>query len=242
MNTLFKRQSVLLSVTALAQLTAGFALFGGTLSAQAETIDTGSKDARATFATNGATSATPAPIPGTTATSSAALTHSDINSQAGESTETVDEVAQIDVDVDPGQPTRGGSSYIGVAGNLGLGGETALGEGSFMVISKIGFTRAISARPSVAIEDDPVILLPVTYDFPRQPTEAFEERFPVAPYVGAGIAIETSDDAGIGPLLTAGVDVPLNPQFTATAAVNAAFLDETDIGISIGVGYNFNGL
>lgn len=111
-----------------------------------------------------------------------------------------------------------------------------------MVISKIGFTPAISARPSVAIEDDPVVLIPVTYDFPRQPTEAFEERFPVAPYVGAGIAIETSNDAGIGPLLTAGVDVPLNPQFTATAAVNAAFLDETDVGISIGVGYNFNGL
>jgi len=241
MNTLFKRQSVLLSVTALAQLSAGFALFGGTLSAQAETIDTGSTDARVTFATNGATSATPAPIPGTTATSSAALTRSDINSKVAESTE-IDQVAQIDVDVDPGQATRGGSSYIGVAGNLGLGGETALGEGSFMVISKIGFTRAISARPSVAIEDDPVILLPVTYDFPRQTTEAFEERFPVAPYVGAGIAIETSDDAGIGPLLTAGVDVPLNPQFTATAAVNAAFLDETDVGISIGVGYNFNGL
>lgn len=242
MNTVFKRQSILLSVTVLAQLTAGFAFLGGGLSAQAGTIDTGSTDARATFATNGVSSSTPATIPGATATSAAALTRSDINSQAEESTETVDKVAQIDVDVDPGQPTRGGSSYIGVAGNLGLGGESALGEGSFMVISKIGFTRAISARPSVAIEDDPVILLPVTYDFSRQPTEAFEERFPVAPYVGAGIAIETSDDAGIGPLLTAGIDVPLNPQFTATAAVNAAFLDETDVGISIGVGYNFNRL
>lgn len=242
MNTVFKRQSILLSITASAQIGAGFAFLGGSLSAQAETVNTDNTDTRATFATNGVTSATPTPIPGATPTSAAALTRSDINSQAAESTKIVDKVAQIDVDVDPGQATRGGSSYIGVAGNLGLGGESALGEGSFMVISKIGFTRAISARPSVVIEDDPVVLIPVTYDFPRQQTEAFEERFPVAPYVGAGIAIETSNDAGIGPLLTAGVDVPLNPQFTATAAVNAAFLDETDVGISIGVGYNFNGL
>lgn len=203
MNTLLKRHFILLNVTALAQLAAGFAFLGGSLSAQAETVNTGNTDNRATFATNGATSATPAPTPGkiptpgTTATSAAALTLPDINSQAPESTKIVDQVAQIDVDVDPGQPTRGGSSYIGVAGNLGLGGESALGEGSFMVISKIGFTRTISARPSVAIEDDPVILIPVTYDFSRQPTEAFEERFPVAPYVGAGIAIETSNDAGV---------------------------------------------
>lgn len=120
MNTVFKRQSILLSVTAITCLGSG-------LSAQAKTIDTANTDARATFATNGATSATPAPAPGTTATSAAALTRSNINSQATESTE-IDEVAQIDVDVDPGQATRGGSSYIGVAGNLGLGGESALGK------------------------------------------------------------------------------------------------------------------
>lgn len=240
MNTLFKRQFILQSVTALAQLAAGFAFLGGSLSAQAETVNTGNTDTRATFATNGATSATPATISRARSTSAAALTRANINSQAAESTETADQVAQIDVD--PGQPTRGGSSYIGVAGNLGLGGDSALGEASFMVISKIGFTRTISARPSVAIENDPVILIPITYDFSRQPTEAFAKRFPVAPYVGAGIAIETSDDADVGPMVTAGVDVPLGDRFTATAAVNAGFLDETDVGLLIGVGYNFTGL
>jgi hypothetical protein len=54
--------------------------------------------------------------------------------------ETSAEVAQVDVD--PGRTTRGGSSYIGVAGNIGLGGDSAIGEGSFMVISKIGLTDA----------------------------------------------------------------------------------------------------
>jgi hypothetical protein len=150
------------------------------------------------------------------------------------------EVAQVDVD--PGRTTRGGSSYIGVAGNIGLGGDSAIGEGSFMVISKIGLTRTLSVRPSVAIEDDPVILLPLTYDFNFRTADAFEDTFAVAPYVGAGVAIETSDDADVGLLLSGGVDVPLNTNLTATAGVNAAFLDETDVGLMIGVGYNFNGL
>lgn len=154
--------------------------------------------------------------------------------------ETSTEVAQVDVD--PGRTTRGGSSYIGVAGNIGLGGDSALGEGSFMAISKIGLTRTLSVRPSVAIEDDPVILLPLTYDFNFRTADAFEDTFAVAPYVGSGVAIETSDDADVGLLLFGGVDVPLNTNLTATAAVNAAFLDETDVGLLIGVGYNFTGL
>jgi hypothetical protein len=43
-------------------------------------------------------------------------------------------------------------------------------------------------------------------------------------------------------LLTGGIDVPLNANFTATVGINAAFLNETDVGLLIGVGYNFNGL
>ncbi|HLO85191.1 MAG TPA: hypothetical protein VK203_09300, partial [Nostocaceae cyanobacterium] len=129
-----------------------------------------------------------------------------------------------------------------VAGNIGLGGDSVLGEGSFMVISKIGLTRTVSVRPSVAIEDDPVVLLPVTYDFNLRSADAIDENLSVAPYIGAGAAIETSDDAEVGFLLTGGVDVPLNNNLTATAGVNAAFLDETDVGLMIGVGYNFNGL
>lgn len=149
------------------------------------------------------------------------------------------EVAQLNVD--PGRATRGGSSYLGIAGNIGLGGDSAIGEGSFMVISKIGLTRSISLRPSVAVEDDPVILVPLTYDFNLRTAEALEEAFSISPYIGAGVAIETSDDADVGLLLSGGVDVPLNNNFTANAAVNAAFLDETDVGLVLGVGYNFTG-
>ena len=154
------------------------------------------------------------------------------------------QVAQTQVaqSIDPGRPTRGVSSYIGVAGNIGLGGDSALGDTNFTVISKIGLTNTFSARPSVVIGDDPVVLVPLTYDLTPRTADAFEDTLAIAPFVGAGVAIETSEDADIGLLLTGGVDVPLSRNFTANATVNAAFLSETDVGLVLGVGYNFNGL
>ncbi|BAZ09657.1 hypothetical protein NIES4071_14670 [Calothrix sp. NIES-4071] len=154
------------------------------------------------------------------------------------------QVAQTQVaqTIDPGRPTRGVSSYIGVAGNIGLGGDSALGDTNFTVISKIGLTNTLSVRPSVVIGDDPVVLVPLTYDLNTRTADAFEDTFAIAPFVGAGVAIETSEDADVGLLLTGGVDVPLSRNFTANATVNAAFLSETDVGLVLGVGYNFNGL
>lgn len=143
-------------------------------------------------------------------------------------------------DVDPGRATRSGSSYIGVGGNIGIGGDTGIGEGSFSVISKVGLTRNFSARPSVLFGDNTTILLPVTVDFPTQNVET--TRFNVAPYVGGGAIISTGDDSDVGVLLTGGIDVPINSQFTATAGVNVGFVDETDVGVILGVGYNFSGL
>jgi hypothetical protein len=54
----------------------------------------------------------------------------------------------------PGRATRRGSSYIGVGGNIGLGGNTTLSEGSFAVISKIGLSNNFSVRPSALIGDN----------------------------------------------------------------------------------------
>lgn len=146
-------------------------------------------------------------------------------------------------EVDPGRATRGGSSYIGIGGNIGLsGGETAIGLGNFTVISKIGITNAVSARPSVLIGDDTAILIPVTYDFNLRSTGVDAEAISTfAPYVGAGLAIATGDNSDVGPMLTAGVDVPIANQFTANAGVNVGFLDDTSVGLVLGVGYNFAG-
>jgi len=142
-------------------------------------------------------------------------------------------------EVSPGRATLGGSSYIGVAGNIGLGGDSALSEPNFAVISKLGLTRNISVRPSAVFGDDTTILVPITLDFAPRRADAVGRTFGISPYVGAGVAIEASGDADVGLLLTGGIDVPLGSRFTATGAVNAAFLDQTDVGLLLGVGFNF---
>lgn len=186
------------------------------------------------------------PVPGTTATTSAALMQEEgtaqIPNQQQTQQVTTKQVAQADID--PGRRTRGGSSYVGVAGNIGLsGGNSALGDGNFAVISKIGLTRTFSVRPAAILGDNTAILVPVTYDFSvQQPDDPFVEPLPIAPYVGVGAAIKTSGDAQVAFMVTGGVDVPLTQQFTATAAINAGFFDRTDVGLLVGVGYNFNGL
>lgn len=143
--------------------------------------------------------------------------------------------------VDVGRSTRGGRSYVGVAGNIGLsGGDTALSEGNFTVISKLGLTNYLSVRPSVLFGDDTVFLVPLTYDFsPRAAGSVGQRTLSISPYLGAGVAIEANLDTDIGLLLTGGVDVPLGTRFTLTGAVNAAFMDQTDVGLLLGVGYNF---
>ncbi len=143
-------------------------------------------------------------------------------------------------DVTPGRSTRGGSSYIGVAGNIGLSGDSALGDTNIAVISKVGLTRTISVRPSAVFGDQTIVLVPVTFDFASRSVDALgEQTFSISPYVGAGVAIDTSDDVDFGFLLTGGVDFPLSSRFTINGAVNAAFMNDTDVGLSLGIGYNF---
>lgn len=143
-------------------------------------------------------------------------------------------------DVAPGRTTLGGPSYIGVGGNIGLTGTNALSVGNFSVISKIGLTRNISVRPAAIFGDNTLITVPVTLDFAPQTTaEAAGRTFPIAPFVGAGVAIDTTRDTDLAFMLTGGVDVPLGSRFTATGAVNAAFFNNTSVGLTLGVGYNF---
>lgn len=144
--------------------------------------------------------------------------------------------------ITPGRATRSGSSYFGIGGNIGLGdGDTAIGEGSFAILSKIGLTRDFSVRPSALIGDNVTILLPVTYDFTFGEGPTGELGFTAAPFLGVGAAISTGDDTSVDLLLTGGIDVPLTPQFTATASVNASVTGNAAVGLLLGVGYNFNG-
>jgi hypothetical protein len=183
------------------------------------------------------------PIPGTVATSSAMLNSEPVqpNSQPI-SQPSAPKVAQSDIEL--GTATRGGSSYIGVGANIGLsGGDSSLGDGNFAVISKIGLTNSISVRPSAVFGDDTTVLVPITYDFSFKSADAFSEPLAIAPYVGVGAAYKTGDNSQFAFLVSGGIDLPLgqNSPFTATAAVNAAFFDQTDVGLMLGVGYNFTG-
>jgi hypothetical protein len=134
--------------------------------------------------------------------------------------------------------TRSGPSYIGVGGNIGFGGDTALGEGNFTVYSKIGLTNRFSARPGIVIGDDPTILVPLTADFPITPVSENVD-FVVAPFVGGGLAISTGNDSLARPLITGGVDVPVADRITLTAQGNVAFFRDTEGSVILGIGYNF---
>ncbi len=181
---------------------------------------------------------TPPPVPGTVDTSAATLFSQPTSNPSRTTNVKSDTPTVAQAELDPGRPTRSGSSYVGIGGNIGIGGETAIGEFGFAVFSKIGLTQRFSLRPAIVVSGDADILIPITFDFPIQ-AEPFE-RINLAPYVGAGAIITTSDDSTVGFLLTGGIDLPLTEQFTATAGVNLGFnTDTVGVGLIVGVGYNF---
>lgn len=133
--------------------------------------------------------------------------------------------------------TRSGPSYLGIGANFGVTGGSDLGGTSFAIISKLGLTDIVSVRPSILIlRDFATILIPVTYDFaPQQLISDFQ----FSPYLGGGVAINTGSNSSVGVLVTGGVDIPLSSRFTINVAANLAFLRTTDLGILVGLGYNF---
>ncbi|MGL5795463.1 MAG: hypothetical protein ACRC06_13895, partial [Waterburya sp.] len=148
------------------------------------------------------------------------------------------EIAQTQIEIDPGRETRSGSSYIGLGGNIGFDGETSIGKSSFAVISKIGLTDSISFRPTAFVEDDATFTLPLTVDFFSEEVEALDTGFSVAPYVGGGLSLATGEGDTVGIVVTGGLDIPISSDFTANAAANVKFIDSTDVGLLLGVGYN----
>lgn len=256
MNTIFIRKGVVLlpGLISFAVLTCGFSAMAQTVETAntqqlTETsvtatssnelnikVETTNQQFLSTY-TQESTSPTLIPIPGTVATLSSVLIPESVESTAQPADV---KVAQSDI-VNVGRPTRGGRSYIGVGANIGLsGGDSSLGDGNFAVLSKVGLTNAFSIRPSAVFGNNTTILIPVTYDFSLQ-QDPFTEPLPIAPYVGVGAAINTGDNSQVAFLVSGGIDVPLSSRFTATAAVNAGFFDQTDVGLLVGVGYNFSG-
>jgi hypothetical protein len=241
MSNIILRKSYLAlpSLAALVVLGSGLAVNAQTVEPETVAIST-NQTSISTVPTEEIASRTITPVPGTVETSSVMLNSG--STQAPETTEPSNQIAQGGIGI--GRATRGGSSYIGVGLNVGAsGGISALSDGNFTVISKIGITKTLSVRPSVILGTDTTILAPITYDFAFKSPDQFTEPLPIAPYVGLGAVIKIGDqsDTETALLVTGGIDVPLNSNLTATAAVNAGFFDQTDVGILLGVGYNFTG-
>lgn len=177
------------------------------------------------------------PVPGTVITSAAALQVTETSSAPSEAIESEAEEPVLAQAIDPGRSTVSGPSYIAVGGNIGFGGRTALGRESFVITSKIGLTSRFSARPGLIVNGSPTILLPVTVDFPVR--SVVDGRINIAPFVGGGIAISTRGGSEVRALALGGVDIPISERFTATASANAAFFNRPEIGVILGIGYNF---
>lgn len=152
-----------------------------------------------------------------------------------------EEVVPDDPDeIDPGRPTRSGTSYIGVGANFGVGGDTSLGDSGLYLYSKVGLTRYFSIRPAVNtdFEEDATFLFPLTFDL--APIAIGDTGVRVAPYFGGGPAVTTTGD--FGPVISGGIDLPLTERLTVTSGVNIGILDEADVGVFLGVGYTFPSL
>lgn len=126
-------------------------------------------------------------------------------------------------------------SYIGIGGNLGISGEaSSLGEGGFSIVSKTRIINSLALRNSTIFGDETASIFALTGELPL--TNAAGDVVAI-PFVGAGIWLHDEVD----PVVSAGVDVPLGRNFTVTNRVNLGFdSDDTDIGLLIGVGYNFD--
>jgi len=184
------------------------------------------------------------PTPGTASTNAGLLSEQENGSdQTTKATAEEENVAQLQrreprpqsVRRDPYYP-----NYIGVGLNLGIDGNTAIGNTEFAINSRIQLTPDLSFRPGAIIGDNAAILIPVTYDFTTRNVNIRERELSINPYVGGGVFFTTDDesDDDVGGLLTGGVDVPISRQLTANAALNVGFNDKTNWGILVGVGYN----
>ena len=124
--------------------------------------------------------------------------------------------------------------YIGVGGNIGIvdSDKSAVGDFGFNIISKISLGPRFAVRPSVQFSEDEIsVAIPVTYNF--NPIDV--GQFSIYPSLGGGVDI--GDDVGL--LINGGVDIPISRAFTLNSQINWRVSEDTGVGLSLGVAYNF---
>lgn len=128
-------------------------------------------------------------------------------------------------------------SYIGIQGNIGIrGDDSAISDGGYGLIGKTGFNENLSLHTST-IFGNTISTYALTYGVPIANKE---DEIVAFPFIGPGLSLTTTDGIDIDFLITAGVDVPLSPDFTGTIRLNTNFKGDPEMGILLGIGYNFS--
>jgi hypothetical protein len=139
-------------------------------------------------------------------------------------------------------PPRKLKNFFGIGSNIGISGsETGLSAGAAALITKRDLNDWLSIRGVTTLfsgeRNDRTIALTVNF-----PIRSESKKVLLVPYVGGGALISSRnflDDLIVRGLVTGGIDLPISRRFTATTSVNVGFADEPQVGVQIGVGFNF---
>jgi len=188
------------------------------------------------FTLEAQSTATVLPAPGTVSTSAADLMPQSTPAAETPTPQTKPLLAQTTITPVVSNPriSLRGRNYVGVGANIGVAGDTAIGDTSFAAFSKFALTNEISVRPAIFASRGATFLVPFTYDFPVISTGAVN----LNPYVGVGFSISTRNETADF-LVTGGIDFPINDRLTATAAANFGPVGGLDIGVMLGLAYTF---
>jgi hypothetical protein len=132
-------------------------------------------------------------------------------------------------------------NFIGVGGNIGVSGnETGLSGGAAALITRRDLNDRLSIRGVTTLFGKKVDkTLALTVNFPIR-SQSKQVRF--VPFVGGGALISSDglfDNVRIRGLVTGGIDIPISRRISATTSVNVGFTDDPQVGVQIGIGYNY---
>jgi hypothetical protein len=131
--------------------------------------------------------------------------------------------------------------YVGISGTIGVSGVgEGLSHGGITIFQKNDLSDSLSIRGSNIFggdKNDSTFAL--TVNFPVK-TSSGQVKF--VPFIGGGMLVRAKsnfEDINVRGLVTGGIDIPLSRRFTATTAVNVGLFQQTEVGVQLGIGYNF---
>ncbi len=132
-------------------------------------------------------------------------------------------------------------NYIGISGTIGVSGAgEGLSHGGVTIIQNRELSNSLSVRSSNIFggdKNDSTVALTVNF-----PVKTSSGQVKLVPFIGGGILLRSKsnfEDINVRGLVIGGIDIPLSRRITATTAVNVGLFQQTEVGVQLGVGYNF---